>query len=168
MWLEVKMLMSVIAMIFIGIVTAFNFGISLIFAFLLLLAVGLIVIGDMLIGYQIWRNDLKPQMDYTPPGKETCILITLTKNFRIFNTVKGPEGERRFRFNGRNASVINKGDFQVRLKNGNSAFIAHESHDGNINLFEAKYAEKLNKEFETDSIKDIHAMAVAEVDRLAR
>ena len=164
MWLEVKALLTVMAMVFIAIPLAFMLYINILFAFLLFVAIGLFVFGDIIIGWQITKNDLKPQMDTTPPGKETMGLITLTNRFRIINTTKGPEGKREFRFNKENASVINKGDCQLRLLNGNSMFLAHESHDENINLAEAKYAENLEKEFKTTDLKIIHAKLKEKVE----
>jgi len=159
MWLEIKALISALSIIFIAIVIGFLLYVEggMMLIFILFLAMILSVISDMLIGYVIVKNDLKPQMDTTPTGKEAMGLITLTHRFRIINTTKGPEGKREFRFNKQNASVINKGDYQLRLKNGNSFFLAHESYDENINLADAKYAEKLEKDFKTTDLKEIHS-----------
>lgn len=163
MFIEIKAVLTVVSFVFIGIVISQIVYYDLLLTFLLFMGMGLYFFGDMLIGYVITRNDLKPQMDPTPRRMETCLFISLTKRLYVFDTVKGPEGQRKFRFNGQDASVINHGDYQIRLPNGNSAFLAHESCEENLNLAEVKYAEITSKEFGTDDLKEIHAIAKAEV-----
>lgn len=164
MYLEIKALMTTIAILFIILCIPILLQVSILFTMLAFMGIGLFVFGDILIGYLITRNNLKPQLDPTPRGWEPCLLFTLTGNFDVVNTLKGPEGQRSFRYNNQNASVINKGDFQIRMKNGNSAFIGHESVDENINLKEVKYAETIGKEFETNDLKEIHAKILAEME----
>lgn len=158
MWLEVKSAFTVVAVIFIGIVLAGTIVIEdVFFTILLIFGIALYVVGDIIIGAKIVNNEVKPQMDRSPYGYETCILIDLTRNVHIFNTKKGPEGKREFVFNGKDATIINKGDYQVRLANGNSAFIGHESSDENLNLAEVEYASLLARKFETSDIRNIFA-----------
>ena len=165
MFLEIKMLLSSIGIIAIAFVLSQIILVNMLLGFLLIVGIGMIVFGDMLIGYLITRNRLQPQLDPTPPRKETCILFTLAGGFDVINTVKGPHGKREFKYNGKEASVINRGDYQVRLPNGNSAFVAHESLDENIDMFEAKYAEKMEKDVKTDDVREWYAIA-KEVDNL--
>lgn len=162
MYLEIKAIFSSIGIICAGIVMGFLLFSNILLTVILLVSIIFFIIGDLFLGFKIVRYDLKPQLDPTPPGQETCILFDLTKNFRIINTFKKPHGKREFRYNNQDASVINKGNYQVRLPNGNGAFIAHESYDENIDLFEAKYAEKLKKKTGTSNLKEIYAMAVNE------
>lgn len=158
MWLEVKVLLSVISMIFIGIVLSQILFLNLILGFLLIMSIGLIFMGDLLIGWQITRNHLKPLMDPIPVSKELCVLHTIGGLMDFIVTRKGPMGKREFSYYNREnraiseASVINDGSYPIRTINGNTGFIAHESYDMNVDLREAKALEQC----EGDDIKEIY------------
>ena len=158
MWLEVKSLLSVIAFIFIGIVISQMLFLNLFLSFLLFTAIGLVFFGDLIIGYQITRNHLKPLMDSLPAGKELGVLFTIGGLIDFVVTNKAPLGKREFSYYNREnrsmseASVINDGSYSIRTINGNHGFVAHESYDMNIDLREAKALEQI----EGDDIKEIY------------
>jgi len=158
MYLEIKAVFSMIAMIMIAIVLSQILFINMIFGFLLIVAIGLIFMGDLIIGYQITRNHLKPLMDPIPANKELCILFTIGGMIDFVITRKRPLGKREFVYYSNlqrtmsEASVINDGSYPVRTINGNPGFIAHESYDMNVDLYKAKALEKC----EGDDIKEIY------------
>ena len=162
MLLEIKTSLTVICIIFLAIALSFILFINMLLAFLIIMAIGLYIFGDLFLCWQITKNDCIPQIDRTPSNKETMVLITLTKDLRIINTEKGPEGKREFMFNKTPATVINKGDYNIRLPNGNRAFLAHEGHDENIHPAETIYAEKLANKHRTTDLKTIHAKVLEE------
>ena len=153
-----KTLLSVIAFVFIGIVLSQVIVLNMILAFLLIMAIGLVFLCDLLIGYQISHNHLKPLMDPIPAGKELAVLHTIGGLMDFVVTNKGPLGKREFTYYNREnrviseASVINDGRYPIRTINGNHGFVAHESYDMNVDLKEAKALEKL----EGDDIKEIY------------
>ena len=77
MWLEVKIMLGIVANIFIAIVLSQVMFIEggLLFGFLLFVAIGLVVFGDIIIGYQIKHNHLDVLIDPCPSGHEVCVLF---------------------------------------------------------------------------------------------
>ena len=72
---------------------------------------------------------------------------------------KGPHGKREWVHNGRDASIIDTGDFPIHTPVGAIGFIAHEKSQQNINLRKVKMAEEMYKEFGTDDVKEQYALA---------
>lgn len=151
MYLEIKSLLTVVAIIFISIVLS-QLPLLSIFAWLLIAAIFLIIFSDVLIGYRIVISDARPIIEPTPAGKELMELQLLDGTVRFINTVKGPYGQRKFRIHDQDASVINTGKGMGRLPNGNVFFRAHESYDQSIDPFKCKYLEG----FEEKDIKEIY------------
>lgn len=143
MWLEAKIIMSTIAMIFIAIVLSQILLVNMIFGFLLFAAIGMIVFSDMIIGYQIKHNHLDILMDPCPAGQEICILFDFSGNIDFTRCTKGPLGTRQFVRYKKEATIINDGRYQVRFINGNHGFIGHESYDKNVDLYKAEALDKL-------------------------
>lgn len=143
MWIEVKIMLSIIAMIFIAIVLSQILFLNMLYGFLLFVSIGMIVFGDILIGYQIKHNHLDVLMDPCPAGQEICILFDFSGNLDFQKVKKGPLGVRQFVKYKKEASIINNGDYQVRCINGNHGFIGHESYDKNVNLYKAEALDKL-------------------------
>lgn len=162
MWLELKALFSAVAFIFIAIVMSYIVFWDAFLAFLLIAALFLVLLGDMMIGWKICKYHLKVQLDPAPMGKEPCELHTLGGTVDYILTTKKPHGKREFVYNGYEASVINKGDYPIRFLNGNTGFIAHENHDENINLRDAKYVEKIEEDTKTSNIKKVYYVAKEE------
>jgi len=158
MYLEIKAIFSLISFIFIGIVLSQILFLDVLLAFLLIASIGLLFMGDMIIGYQITHNHLKPLMDPVPAGKELCILFNIGGMVDFVVTRKRPLGKREFvYYNYENrvmseSAVINDGSYPIRTINGNTGFIAHESYDMNVDLYEAKALEKCKG----DDIKEIY------------
>lgn len=152
MWLEVKALLSSVGIILVGIVFANIFIYNTFLSIILLIAIGVFVFGDMLIGYQITHNELKPLMDPTPKGKELMELQMLDGMVRYINTTKAPLGQRKFRIHNEDATVINDGRGSFRTINGNHGFRAHEKYDRNV---EPGKCEALSH-MKGDDIKEIY------------
>lgn len=157
MWMEAKAMFSVIAIIFIAIVTSQILLVNFLFGFLLLASIGSIVIGDMLIG--IKTSDCKPMYDPTPRGWELMELQMLDGKTVFMNTRKGPHGKRSFRINNEDATVINDGIGMFTLNNGNRGFRAHENYDGSINPFRAKAMEQISKNVGAEDVKEMYFQA---------
>lgn len=145
-----------IAMIFIAIVLSQIIFLNMLLGFLLFASIALIVLGDMVISYQIKHNHLDKIMDPPPTNKELAILNTITGMIDFIWTTKKPQGKREFMYHGEEASFINNGDYPIHMINGTHGCIIHESHDENLNLFEAKAAEKIVQEYHTDDIKEVY------------
>jgi len=96
MWLELKILLSIFAMVFIAVVLSQVLVFNAVFAFILIAAIVMIFMGDVLIGYQIKHNHLDVLMDACPPGEEICVLFDFSGNIDFLRTRKGPLGTRQF------------------------------------------------------------------------
>lgn len=143
MWVEAKILISIVAMVFIAIVLSQILLVNMLYGFLLFTAIGMIVFGDMLISYQIKHNHLDILMDPCPAGWEICVLFDFGGNIDFVRTRKGPLGTRQFMRYKKEASVINDGRYQVRFINGNHGFVGHESYDKNIDIYKAEALDRL-------------------------
>lgn len=143
MWLEAKIILSMVAMIFISIVSTMVFHLNMLMFFLLFISIFLIIFGDILIGYQIKHNHLDVIMDPCPSSHEICVLFDFGGNIDFLRTRKGPLGTRQFLRYKKEASVINDGKYQVRFINGNHGFVGHEDYDKNVDLYKAEALDKL-------------------------
>jgi hypothetical protein len=156
MWLEIKIMFSITAMVFMGIVISQILLFNLMLGFLLFASIMLVAMGDMFIGYKIKHNHLDKIMDPPPTTKELAVLHTITGMIDFIWATKKPHGKREFMYHGEEASYINNGDYPIHMISGTHGCIIHESHDENINLFEAKAAEKIVEEYRTDDIKEVY------------
>ena len=150
MWMEAQAICNVIAMICIAIVISQLFLVAQIFVFILFVAIAMIIFGNILIGSRISR--FKPLFETTPTGWELMELQLLDGRTYFINTKKGAYGQRKFRINGEDATVINDGECNFTLHNGNRGFRAHELFDGNVDPFMAKALEKMQGE----DVKEIY------------
>jgi len=143
MWLELKALMTGMGIIFI--MLSIVVGNTMLLIVLLLFGIGILIFGDIIIGYQITSNELKNLMDKTPPGYELTLFQELGGGGRIhfINTRKGTLGQRKFRFHNKEAIAITDGKGMGTLPNGNRFFFSHESYDKNINPAKCKIYSKL-------------------------
>jgi len=142
MWLEAKAILSGVAVIMISIVMVAIIFQSFLFGFLLIVAIGLIVFSDILIGYQITRNHLRWLMDPLSPNEELCILFDHSGNVDFVRTKKGPYSVRKFSRFGKPATLINTGSYQIRTHNGNKGFVGHEDYNISVNLLECEALDK--------------------------
>jgi len=136
MWMEAKVTISAIAIVMMAIVCSQIILFNNLLGFLCIVAVGLVIFSDMLIGIKI--SDFKPIFDPTPRGWELMELQLLDGKVEYMLTKKGPHGKRSFRIHGEDASVINDGDANFTLVNGNRGFRAHENFDMNVDPHRAK------------------------------
>lgn len=156
MWLEVKLVISIVGIIFISIVLSQIILLNFMLGFLLIMAIGLILLSDILISYQIKHNHVDKLIDPCPSSYELTVLHTLTGLIDFIWAKKGPQGKREFVYNNQEASYTNNGDYPIHTINGNFGSVTHESHDENVNLYDAKFAEKICDEFDVDDIKDLY------------
>lgn len=141
MWMEVKAVISVIALVCVAVVCSQIILFNNLLGFLCIVTIFLIIFGDILIG--IKTSDFKPLYDPTPRGWELMELQLLDGKVRYINTLKGPHGKRSFRIHGEDATVINDGKASFLLVNGNRGFRAHENFDMNVDPFRAKALEQM-------------------------
>ena len=153
MWMEVKVIFSIISMIFIAIVCSQIIMYNMLFGFLCIASIAMIIIGDILIG--IKTSDYKPIYDPTPRGWELMELQLLDGRTHFINTRKGPHGKRSFRIHGEDATVINDGNANFTLRNGNRGFRAHENFDCNVDPKRAKALQMMPGE----DVKEIYYQA---------
>jgi len=160
MWLEIKAMMTSIGIIFITIGIFLNEMFMVLL--LILMGIGIIVFGDVIIGYQITVNECKPQMDRTPGGYELTIFQELGGGGKIhfINTKKAPLGQRKFRFHNKEAIAITNGKGMGTLPNGNRFFFSHESYDKNIEPARCKAYEQLPGE----NLKETYEEVMKEID----
>ena len=152
MFLEVQSLFNGIAIVMISIVMVFTIFQNMLLGFLLLMAIGLVFLGNMLIGYLITKNHLKWLIDPLGPNHELCILFDHSGNVDFVRTSKQAFDTRTFTRYKKQATIINNGDYQVRTHNGNKGFVGHEDFDRNVNLSTCEVLDKLPG----DSIKEIY------------
>jgi len=150
MYMEAKAVCTVISIICIAVIISQLIAANFFLAFLLFIAIAMMIFGDMILGFKITR--FKPLFEPTPPGKELMELQLLDGRTHFINTTKGPHGKRSFRINKEDASVINDGNANFTLHNGNRGFRGHEMYDGNVDPFRAKALEKIVG----DDVKEIY------------
>lgn len=160
MWMEIKALFTVVAVIFICIVLSQIIFASTLMGFLLIAGLVCIIISDILIGMKI--NDYKSLYDPTPRGWELMELQQIDGKVVWMNTKKGPHGKRSFRINGEDASVINNGKGSFITPNGNRGFRAHENFDMNVEPNRAKALEQMPG----DDVKETYYLAKQFVDKI--
>lgn len=157
MWLEVKIVISIIGMAFIGIVLSQIILLNMFLGFLLIMSIGMIIFSDIIIGWRISSTHANFVIDKPPPGKIVIPLLTITGLLDFVWANKRPYGKREFVYNKQEASLIDRGDYPIHMLNGGHGCIGHESSDENINMREVKYAEEIHDEIGTDNLKDIYS-----------
>ena len=156
MWLEVKIVFSIISMVFIGIVLSQLIFLNMLFSFLLIMSIGMIIISDLLIGSKIKACHADKIIDHPPLNMEFWAMITLNNLLDFGWAVKKPYGKREFMYHGQEASYYNNGDAQIHTLNGNHGCLIHEDHDENLNPDETRIAAKIADEYQTKNIKDVY------------
>ena len=157
MWMEAKVTISGIAIIMIAIVTSQIILLNNLLGFLCIVTVGLIIFSDMLIGIKI--SDFKPIYDPTPRGWELMELQLLDGKVEYILTKKGAHGKRSFRIHGEDATVINDGEANFTLSNGNRGFRAHENFDLSIDPHRAKALQQMPG----DNVKEMYYEAMEDI-----
>lgn len=142
MWLEAKAILSSVAIVMISIVLCIVLFQNILLGFLLIVAIGLIVFSDIIIGYQITRNRLRWLMDPLSPSEELCILFDHSGDIDFVRTKKGPSDTRLFTRYGKPATIVNTGSYQIRTHNGNKGFVGHADYEMNVNLIECEALDK--------------------------
>lgn len=157
MWIELKAMMTGIGLIFVVL------GVLLPAFMLVLMGIGILIFGDILIGYQITSNELKPLMDKTPYGYELTLFQELGGGSKLhfINTKKDVLGQRKFRFHNKEAIAITDGKGMGTVPNGNRFFFSHESYDKNIDPARCKAYSKLPGE----NLKEVYDEVVKNIDK---
>lgn len=132
--------------------------------FLIIIAIFIMVFGDMVHGYLTVRAKGHRIIDRPPPGYCTAVIFTLNRMVDFEYAKIGPHGKREFMYNGKEASVIDHGEYPIHLPNGSIGFVCHEKSIDTLDMKKVKYGEFLNKRFGTDNIKEIYSIA-KEVDK---
>ena len=157
MWMEIKAVITVVSCIFLAVVLAFLIRTGNMFLLVMgFFSMGLMIFGDIILGYMITVTNAKKIIDKPPQGWTTGAIFTLTGMLDFVWARKGPHGKREFVFNKEEASVIDRGDYPIHFRNGAVGFVAHESCDENLNMFKVKYAETLGKELGTNELMEIY------------
>jgi uncharacterized protein YneF (UPF0154 family) len=165
MWLEIKALLTVFGCVFIligGIMAA----LSITTVMLIFMGIGMFMFGDVIIGYQITSKEVKPQIDPTPPRQELTIFQEIGGKVHFINTTKAEMGIRKFRWHGKEASVINDGVGMFTMPNGNRGFFSHENYDKSISMILCKALEDISHVTNTSNIKEIYDKAIQEIERV--
>lgn len=165
MWLEIKAMMTIMGIVFVFVAVGMSL-ISLFTLIIVLMGISFILMGDIIIGYQITNKELKNQMDPTPPRKELTILQEIGGKIHFINTDKAEMGIRKFRWHGKEASVINDGLGMFSLPNGNRGFFSHESYDKSISMILCKALEDIAKATDSKNIKEIYEKALLAVEEV--
>ena len=113
MWLEVKIIINGIGIIFIAIVLSQILFFSVFLSFILVMAIGLVVFSDIAMGYLITKSRANYLIDRPPGGKTLAMIFTLNNMFDFEWAKKGPHGKREFVYNSKEASCIDKGDYPI-------------------------------------------------------
>jgi len=156
MWLEVKLVISGIGIIFIAIVISQIILFNSLLGFLLIMGIGLILFGDMFLGMKIKSTKANYWYERPPPGKELIVIKTLTGLLDLAWADKKPEGKREFVYNKQEASVINTGKDPIHTLAGARGCIAHESIDENIDTYEADAVNQWAEKYNTSDIKELY------------
>ena len=153
MYLEIKSVISGIAIIILFFVISQILFLNFLLGFLLIATVGAFIFGDILIGIKITNTNANLWFDPLPQGThELCVMQTLSGLVDIIPVTKGVKGIRYGVLHKKKIAVLNEGDCQFHTRNGNLGFFAHENYDKNINLRECKALEHLTG----DDIKEIY------------
>jgi hypothetical protein len=156
MWLEIKEILTGVGTAFILVGVVLIPGLTIVDMLIVFMGVSMFVMGDILIGYQITTNEIKPQMDRTPPGMELTIFQEINGKIHFRNTKKDMMGLRKWRWHNREAACINDGLGMFTLPNGNRGFFSHESYDKSINLILCSALDKIAKETDSRNIQEIY------------
>jgi len=159
MWLEIKIFFSIIATIFIAIVLSQILFLNGFLAFILIMAIGMIIFGDVIIGHRLKSTRANFWYERPPPGKELIVIKTVTGLLDLVWANKKPEGKREFVYNGQEAAVIDKGDDPIHTLAGARGCLAHETIDENINTFEAEAVNRWTEEYKTNDLKELYYAA---------
>lgn len=153
MYLEIKAVISGIAVIIIFFVISQILFVNSLLGFLLFMAAFAVIFGDIILGIKITNTRANYWYDPLPQGtQELCIIQTLSGLVDLMPVTKGVKGIRYGVLHKKKMAVLNEGDGQFYTRNGNLGFFAHENYDKNINLRECKALEKLDG----DDVKEIY------------
>lgn len=114
------------------------------------------------INYIISYNHLQVFINRIKPNQQVWLRFTSDGMFIPQLVKKGPYGQTKGVMYKQKADVIDKGDFPIRLINGNSGLIVYDRISHNINLKHAASWKKLFKEYEVSSGIDAYKKAKAD------
>lgn len=149
-------------------ILGFFFTLLPLFANILLIIKIFIIVGFFLILMAfIWingvisSNGLGVLINRINPDKhEVWVRISKSKHLSFQKVKKDVYGRTKGIMQNKKADVIDKGDFPIRLKNGNPAIIAYDLMSHNVNLNEAVAWKKIFKKYKLRSGKKAYQKAV--------
>jgi len=121
-------------------------------AFLLIIAMMFYIIGDAFLLVKMVNTQANRWLEPNKIDEEKCILFDMAHNVTLQRVRKKEEGKREFVRYGKEASIINRGRYPIRLPNGDRGFVGHESYDLDVDLLECEALDKLKG----DDIKEIY------------
>jgi len=158
MWLEIKAVITVVAILFTAIVISQIILLNTLLGFLLIMAMGLYAFGDIAYGMMVVKAHANKIIDRPPSGWITTTLFTITGGLDFVWAKKMPYGKREFTYNNEFASFIDRGDYPIHFPNGALGAVAHESCNENLNMYDVKYGEEIKKDLGTNEIEEIYSI----------
>ena len=156
MWAEFKAILTGISIVCLFIVMSQIIFYNILLGFLLFVAIGLMMFGDIIFLREHSRTHANLMMERPPSNKILIPIFTLSGLFDLVWAEKRPDGKREFVFNKQEATVIDRGDYPIHNIAGAHGCIGHEACDENVNMYEVKAAEQFEKQFDTADIKEIY------------
>ena len=116
------------------------------------------------VNYLISYNRLGPLINRIKP-EEDVVWIRISKNKLLTFQVakKGVYGQTKGMIHGQKADVIDKGDFPIRLINGNSAIVVYDLMSHNVNVEHAVAWKQLFKKQKVSTGRDAYLKAIKTV-----
>lgn len=152
MILEMKAMFTVINIIMTALVIGLLMNVDFFLAFLLIMGMMFAIIGEFFLHVKMISSQANRMLEPNKADEEKCILFDMAQNFTIQRTKKKEEGKREFVRYGKEATIINRGKYPIRLPNGDRGFVGHEDYDMDVDLYECAALDKL----QGDDIKEIY------------
>ena len=155
---------SVSAMIYIvgliPLVIAISGGMHIIPIFLIIISIVLTLFALVWILYLISYNRLGSLINRISPTNEV-VWVRITKDKQLVFQVskKGVYGQTKSVTYGKKSDVIDKGDFPIRLLNGNNAILTYDKLSHNVNADEAVAWKQLYKQHNVQSGEEAYTKA---------
>jgi len=123
------------------------------------------LMGICWINYYVSKNRLQPLINrINPETDEVWVRVTKNKLLTFQVVKKGVYGQTKGIMQGKKADVIDRGDYPIRLLNGNSAIFVSDIMSHNLNLDHAVAWKQLMKNNNVTTGKEAYEKAKKEID----
>lgn len=123
------------------------------------------LMGIIWINYLVSANRLQPLINRIKPETHDVWVRFTKNNLLTFQVVKkGVYGQTKGIMQGKKADVVDRGDFPIRLINGNTGIIINDMMSHNVNLDHAVAWKKIYKNEKVSSSREAYEKAVEMVD----